>query len=330
MSSAAHPLPPPGSCSVRHELAGTSVYGTAAQATFWLALEQHGPWGRKAPTQSQLDPVLGAALEAACADAGGRLLLIRPPGRHAHRSGEPVGPRTVLLGYAGTSPWLVGGSVDDPASLIRLDWAALTAGDRAQVCRGAGWLRPVGAPMLLICTNGTRDRCCAVRSRPVALAAAARRPAQVWECSHTGGHRFAPTAVLLPTGRALARLDADLAVQALDAAADRRLPAALLGPRHDRGSSALTPPAQVAESSVRAEIGETAWAAVVSGTARGQQESSDGAPPGSDQVWQVPVRHTDGRSWQVQVSARAVGALPESCGAEPAPTRTWSAVVTQS
>ena len=83
-------------------------------------------------------------------------------------------------------------------------------------------LVPSPEPALLVCTNARRDVCCAVRGRPVALQAAAERPGQVWECSHTGGHRFAPTAVLLPHGQTWARLSTAQAVSALDAAARGR------------------------------------------------------------------------------------------------------------
>lgn len=328
-------------CSRLHDRAGTSAYGTAAQARFWVALEQHGPWGRDAPTQSQLDPALGAALADACAAAGGRLLLIRPPGPHAHPPAGVVAAGTVLIGYAGPAPWLLHGLIDDPASLLRLDWRALGAGDRAAVRRSAGWATPSHTPMLLVCTNGKRDLCCAVRARPVALGAAAQRPGQVWECSHTGGHRLAPTGVLLPVGRVLARLDADLAVAALAAAADRRLPLELLGPWHDRGCSALSAPAQAAESAVRAHLGETAWAAVLAGPPRAvppdlPQRSAPGPNGPGERVldhpvprepqgpaWEVTVRHTDGRAWVVRVESEVVMALPESCGREPAPRESW-------
>ena len=97
-------------------------------------------------------------------------------------------------------------------------------------------------PVLLVCTNGRRDVCCAIRGRPVALEAAARAPGRVWESSHTGGHRFAPTGVLLPHGAALARLDAGGCADVLAAASAGQLPAWALGPAHDRGRSALPAP----------------------------------------------------------------------------------------
>ncbi|HEU5385864.1 MAG TPA: sucrase ferredoxin [Streptosporangiaceae bacterium] len=50
--------------------------------------------------------------------------------------------------------------------------------------------------MALVCTNGKRDRCCAVRGRPVAAAIADATGWDTWESSHLGGHRFAATALL--------------------------------------------------------------------------------------------------------------------------------------
>jgi len=43
-------------CSVVWDNAEASALGTAAVAMFWIALEQTGPWGREAATQSHLDP----------------------------------------------------------------------------------------------------------------------------------------------------------------------------------------------------------------------------------------------------------------------------------
>jgi hypothetical protein len=50
--------------------------------------------------------------------------------------------------------------------------------------------------------------CCALRGRPLAAALQARRPGRVWECSHTGGHRFAPIVLALPVGALYGRVPA--------------------------------------------------------------------------------------------------------------------------
>ena len=304
----------PDACSVLSEQAAISAFGTASEARFWVAVEQSGPWGRDAMTQSHLDAELGADLGAACQTAGGRLLLIRRPGLHAdahHRTSRRVLVATRLTGR----PELLAGDVPEAADLLRLPFDALANGDLDAVRTALPSLVPSPEPALLVCTNARRDVCCAVRGRPVALQAAAERPGQVWECSHTGGHRFAPTAVLLPHGQTWARLSTELAVSALDAAARGQLPSELLGPVHDRGRSALTAPAQAAESFVRQQIGE------VDLTALSTVADPDEGPP--ERV-RSTVTHRDGRSWDVLATRTAApGVRPDSCGKASVPSWQW-------
>lgn len=299
---AGHGHSAPGACSVGFDRADVGAYGTAARAGFFLALEQPGPWGRDAATQSHLPRELGARLASACADRGGRLSLLRRPGRHADEHHD--GRHTAYLAWCGPDPWLLEGAVEDPATLLEADLDALARGDREAVAASLPGAAPA-EPVLLVCTNGRRDVCCAVRGRPVAVEAAALRPGRVWEASHTGGHRFAPTGVLLPHGATFARLDPGLAAAVLDAADGGRLPAAVLGPRHDRGRSSLDPDGQAAESHVRAEHGVTDLVALVT------ERVTAGADP------RYAVRHRDGRAWVVEVAQQGVDALPESCGKAP-------------
>jgi len=58
---------------------------------------------------------------------------------------------------------------------------------------------------ILVCTHGTHDKCCGKYGRPFyqeACEITASLPnVRVWESSHFGGHRFAPTAIDFPQGR---------------------------------------------------------------------------------------------------------------------------------
>ena len=307
--SSAHGHSAPGACSVGFDRAEVSAYGTAARATFFVALEQPGPWGRDAARQSHLGAELGGALSDACAQRGGRLTLVRRPGAHA--DARHGGGHAAYLAWCGPDPWLLEASVEDPAELLHVDLDALARGDRDGVLATLAGAQAAD-PVLLVCTNGRRDVCCAVRGRPVALEAASAHPGRVWEASHTGGHRFAPTGVLLPHGATLARLDAALCAQVLDRAGLEELPVALLGPRHDRGSSRLDPGGQVAEAHVRAAEGITSLTALAST-----------AVPGS--VGTYAVSHRDGRQWTVTVEAWEADPLPESCGKTAVPVRAWQA-----
>jgi (2Fe-2S) ferredoxin len=60
--------------------------------------------------------------------------------------------------------------------------------------------RPDPERLYLVCTHGRHDPCCAQRGRPVMACLTAARPGRVWQASHLGGCRFAPTVLALPDG----------------------------------------------------------------------------------------------------------------------------------
>lgn len=303
--TAGHGTSAKDACSVLWDRDGTSAFGTSARAAFIVVIEQPGPWGRVAARESHLDAALGAEFDSRCADAGGRFMLIRRPGGH------PVhdGPRRVLVAHAGARPddaWLLSADLARPGDLLELDWSALARGHRELVRASLPGARDA-PPHLLICTNGRRDVCCAVRGRPLAAALAKGETERVWEVSHTGGHRFAPTAVLLPWGQGFARLDEVTAGWALSASDTGHVPRELLGGLHDRGRSPLSGPAQCAESHVRALIEETRLGALWAVSDVGNEDETV-----------IAVAHEDGRSWRVRVRRRPVGhQRPESCGKAP-------------
>jgi len=334
----------PDACSVLWDDTQGSALGTAPAAMFWLALEQNGPWGSRAASQSHLDPDLGAAVDRMCQDAGGRFILIRRPGTHSEpREGniqkvltqkvhtqkvhtQKVHTQRVYLaaglgGGRARPPWLLQADLDDPRRLTRLPMDSLRNGDIDAVRDVLPELELSPGPVLMICTNSKRDVCCSVRGRPVAIESASQRPGQVWECSHTGGHRFAPTGVLLPHGQALGRLSGTSAVAALDAALRADLPAELLGATHDRGRSHLAAPAQAAESIVRQQIQEPSLLALSTTAIPGPD------PESPESRWHCRVSHVDGRHWDVvAVRGPSGDALPQSCGKEPLPRWHWSVV----
>ncbi|MEU7478762.1 sucrase ferredoxin [Lentzea sp. NPDC042327] len=266
-------------CSVLADLAGEPLAGTAATATAWLCLEQPGPWGRDALLDSHLDRELGAELHRRASGTGVRILLIRRPGRHAD-TGVPARRRVYLAATTPGASWLEQADVGAPEELLELDFAALGAG------RSTAFGTPVHDPLLLVCTNSKRDVCCALYGRPIATAL------NLWECTHTGGHRFAPTGVLLPTGHLYGRLDHDLA---------ERLTTKGVSAERCRGRSCFTPRGQVAEVAVRERIGETGDVLTVV----------------AENAGSATVRHADGREWRVTLTERPVPPRPSSCGRSP-------------
>jgi hypothetical protein len=124
-------------------------------------------------------------------------------------------------------------------------------------------------PEVLVCAHGRRDACCGRWGTLLHVELAARwTDVRVSRCSHTGGHRFAPTAITLPDGRAWAYADADL----LDRVVRRTGEVAHLAP-HDRGTTGLDPWAQVVERAVLQHLG---WSWLDAGPAVVATEVSPG------------------------------------------------------
>lgn len=264
---------------------------TAATARTWLLLEQPGPWGANALSHSHLDTEIGQALETALDGTETKLALIRRPGRHADRDA----PHQAYIAH--TQPgrsWIRATTVENPADLVDLDFTALGNGEHNGL-----WRAYHGPPLVCVCTNGKRDRCCALLGRPLAAELAASG-VETWEITHIGGHRFSPTLLVLPYGYAYGRVDAPAVKEVTSALVDGRLVT-----DRCRGRSAWDRPGQAAEFAVRELISETAIDAL---TLVATDASGDASA--------ITVAHADGRSWRVNVVATVdAPPLAASCGA---------------
>lgn len=199
-------------CSAASVADGEPMAGTAPTDVEWLFVEHPGPWGRDAPSD------VGLSFQAV------RVQLIRRHGGGASSSGG------VRL-FAAT----VGAAVSVRTAVV----ASLAS------VSSASW-EPYDGPLLMVCTNGRRDRCCSEIGRPVTAALAARWPEATWETTHLGGHRFAGTLLALPSGIVLGRLTSSSAVPAVSSLLDGSLPLDLV-----RGRAGLPGEVQAAELAVR-------------------------------------------------------------------------------
>jgi hypothetical protein len=105
---------------------------------------------------------------------------------------------------------------------------------------------------MLVCVQGSHDVCCGSDGVRFANELGIAAPGLVvFRVSHTGGHRFAPTAMTIPDGRMWAHLDVPTALSILDLTADPAKAAEIC-----RGWwGAPTGPGQIAEVAVLAETG---------------------------------------------------------------------------
>ncbi|MET8775596.1 sucrase ferredoxin [Nocardia sp. NPDC004654] len=270
--------------------------GTATRVSAWLCVEHPGAWGRDVIGDEVLGPEITAELAARTTAARVRPTLIRRPGRS-----EFTGARTVLLvNSRAEGGWCERLEITDLKQLLEIDLHLLDGPPP-----GIG--EPVADPLVLVCAHGKRDQCCAMLGRPIAATLSTAYPDQVWECSHTGGHRFAPAMVLLPSGLTYGRVDAAAATAAV--AAVHRGEVALAGLR---GRSGHRPVEQVAELAVRAEIGARL------DELRSEIENVSGTTDPTH-AGSALVTHRDGRRWRATVRTVAYTPRQASCGAGPKP-----------
>lgn len=173
---------------------------------------------------SRFTPETARGLEARCRAEGVRVQAIRRPGRSPRR---------------GQRQWAIIDTRDDRETV---SWGRFTHDSELLELPLDGSLgEPDPDPLYLVCTHGKHDPCCALRGRPVIAALAAVRPAQVWQVSHLGGCRFAPTVLVLPLGLMYGRVSPSVAAEFVAAAEAGEVMGALL-----RGRIGLPPAAQAA------------------------------------------------------------------------------------
>ena len=225
---------------------GAPLAATATSPTdVWFVLEYRGTWAAKAWPAAELAPDVRAHVDAFVAGhPRARIQLMR----HAE-SRDRAEPQLVL---ASSRPGATG--------VVRFqmqsydDLRAIDLDDALDVLRAGGL--PAGAehvadPILLVCTNGKRDRCCAKWGQPLYDALRSRRDAAVWQTTHVGGHRYAPTLVWLPEGLCFGRVPLADGDRLVDGLVNRHV----VDLDWYRGRTALSEPAQAVEHAVRVATG---------------------------------------------------------------------------
>ena len=222
-------------CSAAAKAEGDDPAGSATDFTAFLLVTDHDPWSREAGADAARKYLAPEAADYVVTGGDGmRGFAVRT----ARRRRAAGGGAPYHLGRVGGVLYVTG-SVPDRVALERV--VAGHAPANATVDP---------EPLFGVCTNGRRDQCCAVMGRPVATALADRYGSRITEISHLGGHRYAGTMIVLPTGYQYGFLDprtaAEVVAQALDG---------LVHPGNLRGRAGLPPAAQAAEAYWRRQIG---------------------------------------------------------------------------
>jgi hypothetical protein len=227
-------------CSVRSELIGAPMFGTASTVRSWLLVEHGGPWGVHALDDARMRSATRAALREAQDRFDVRVLLIR-------RTSEPPLPDRRVTCFAVRSgpgaPWLERAELGGLDDVPDVDVEGLSRGESAGMTR-------VAEPLFVVCTHGRHDPCCAERGRPLARALARSEAEATWEGSHVGGDRFAGNLVAFPHGMYFGRLAPQDAASVTMAYRRGRIDLA-----HYRGRSCYATSVQAAEHLFRVDQG---------------------------------------------------------------------------
>lgn len=175
--------------------------GTAGSYAGYLLVEWPLPWPADLVTIPALAPV-----HAAAARAGFRVQGVIPLGGHGEEA------RSVVRYDRGDGDGFV--TYQRTERSVPVDEVVDAAVDLAQGGAGGTDAGADEVVDVLVCAHGTRDVCCGSRGTALTLEVASD-PAlsgpgvRLCRTSHTGGHRFAPTAIVLPQGTVWAYVEAE-------------------------------------------------------------------------------------------------------------------------
>lgn len=215
-----------------------SLAATASRVDHWILVEYRHLWTRDPVAGSGLPDEAKANLRAQLrALPNSRLLFIRRPGR------APDGCLTAFVGRSREEDRRFRRvELRSYADLARLDVPALLDDPGAE---------PLPHPLLVVCTHGKRDRCCAKYGRPLYEELVQEAESDwVWQSTHVGGDRFAGNLVCLPEGLYFGRLERSDVWGLLDEYLAGRIPL-----EHYRGRSCYPFAVQAAERRIREETG---------------------------------------------------------------------------
>lgn len=254
-------------CAEFHRDQHVDPIGSAAAYDGFLVVDVALPWEHEVTAQEPLATMVGGPVGAVTAGDGGRWrVLARVPGRDDVADGvrKVTEHRAVrrtsadggieLRGPFRSRSWTVPEAdvVALGRSVLGLDVAGGAGGDTVSPTPESD----LPGIEVLVCTHGRRDQCCGSLGTPLyeqlgAVFEATGAKASRQRISHTGGHRFAPTAITFPDGYAWAHLDAEL----VDVVVRRSEPPEQIA-SHCRGSTFLAgAPVQAADRAALVSVG---------------------------------------------------------------------------
>lgn len=189
-------------CSQESRQSGVDIIGTASEHNMYIAIECSPPWQRDDLDSKGIPDDLRQLANTIDADYDNyqtRFLLIHNDQLQQENLIRVLvfrKPSGLASAYDKQEFHLR--SINDVANLLR-----------QIVMEESGNIIPLDNPSrdLFICTHGSRDRCCSRFGVPIYHQARklvremGLKDTRIWQTSHIGGHRMAPTAIDFPSAR---------------------------------------------------------------------------------------------------------------------------------
>jgi len=170
------------------------IIGNAPETRRWLFLEYRGPWGPKVVPYSSLSRGVKDYLQLLTENIPQlKVLFIKRPERKSTQGLK------LFLFDSGNTPRLAEIDLVGHEDLLKVNVEAFFSAEPDTFTIS-------DKELYLICTNGKKDRCCAKFGLPFYYGLCSRFNESVWQCSHFGGHKYAPTLMHFPSGNCYGRL----------------------------------------------------------------------------------------------------------------------------
>ncbi|MEL6604928.1 MAG: sucrase ferredoxin [Cyanobacteria bacterium J06614_10] len=215
------------SCAIAAQQAKEDPIGTAGHYQTYVLIECPMPWQANVFDSSHIPAALRHYIQAtkreksiqflginhgtAARHAHTTLLIYQqphlparpftttPPADRSRNSYKPLyASKSFVHQYQGFEYQLE--SLDQVVPCLQAHWSNQQLGQSTATYSN----QPITKQDILVCTHGMRDKCCARFGQPLFrearhLSEQGQLPnTRIWQASHIGGHRFAPTAITLP------------------------------------------------------------------------------------------------------------------------------------
>lgn len=289
-------------CSQVAQAAETPLYGTAAQFRVGLLLEYGGEWRNKAISNNDLPAEIMTWLTAVSVSIPGSRPLFIGKGGSRKRSDDRSKHFYVTVNDV-DAPRVYCFSFTDYAELMDIDVAA--------VVEGASAAEPTSETVIAVCTNGKHDACCAKFGVPIYRALEQEfehdPDVSVWQCTHIGGHRYAATAAILPSGVVYGYLTPENVSTVAEAIRNNQVHLPCY-----RGRTIYEGIVNAAEYYLREATGQTGLGALTLVSA--EETTSD---PQGESHWRVEFKNGSSPHHVVEVAQSMTDPVFSSCGDKP-------------